>query len=94
MSLDPTGTGQARWTMRWKTALNAFDTTFDGRPSATRQQPQPPQVHRSFDGPNSIEPYQVSGNHIKYVIRAKKGDEGTPDGCGGMPALLTCMADR
>lgn len=23
MSLDPTGKGQARWTMRWKTALNA-----------------------------------------------------------------------
>ncbi|MFE9139529.1 transposase [Streptomyces sp. NPDC007355] len=36
-SLDPTGRGKARWTMRWKTALNAFDITFDGRPSATRQ---------------------------------------------------------
>ena len=29
--------GQARWTMRWKTALNAFDITFDGRLSAGRQ---------------------------------------------------------
>ena len=29
MSLDPTGKGQARWTMRWKTALNAFDITFE-----------------------------------------------------------------
>lgn len=37
MSLDPTGKGQARWTMRWKTALNALDTTFDGRPCAARQ---------------------------------------------------------
>ncbi|MGW8699805.1 transposase, partial [Streptomyces eurythermus] len=37
MSLDPTGTGQARWTMRWKTARNAFDITFDGRLSAARQ---------------------------------------------------------
>ncbi|MDW4918943.1 IS256 family transposase [Streptomyces californicus] len=37
MSLDPTGRGQARWTMRWKTALNAFDITFDGRLSAVRQ---------------------------------------------------------
>lgn len=37
MSLDPTGKGQARWTMRWKTALNAFDITFDGRLSAARQ---------------------------------------------------------
>ncbi|MDQ1013261.1 transposase-like protein [Streptomyces sp. V4I23] len=33
MSLDPTGKGQARWTSRWKTALNAFD----GRLSAARQ---------------------------------------------------------
>ncbi|MGW3464031.1 IS481 family transposase [Streptomyces olivaceoviridis] len=37
MSLDPTGKGQARWTMRWKTALNAFDITFNGRLSAARQ---------------------------------------------------------
>ncbi|WP_416238159.1 IS256 family transposase [Streptomyces mutabilis] len=37
MSFDPTGKGQARWTMRWKTALNAFDITFDGRLSAARQ---------------------------------------------------------
>ncbi|WP_376748330.1 alpha/beta fold hydrolase [Streptomyces murinus] len=37
MSLDPTGKGQARWTMRWKAALNAFDITFDGRLSAARQ---------------------------------------------------------
>ncbi len=37
MSLDPTGKGQARWTMRWKTALNAFDITFDGWLSAARQ---------------------------------------------------------
>jgi putative transposase len=37
MSLDPTGKGQARWTSRWKTALNAFDITFDGRLSTARQ---------------------------------------------------------
>ncbi|MCX4460657.1 transposase (plasmid) [Streptomyces sp. NBC_01340] len=37
MSIDPTGKGQARWTSRWKTALNAFDITFDGRLSAARQ---------------------------------------------------------
>jgi putative transposase len=30
-SLDPTGTGQARWTMRWKPALNAFAITFCDR---------------------------------------------------------------
>jgi putative transposase len=27
-SLDPTGTGRARWAMRWKPALNAFSITF------------------------------------------------------------------
>jgi putative transposase len=37
MSLDPTGTGRKRWTQRWKTALNAFDITFDGRLTAARQ---------------------------------------------------------
>lgn len=31
MSLDPTGAGRKRWTMRWKPALNAFEIAFDGR---------------------------------------------------------------
>jgi transposase-like protein len=30
-SLDPTGTGRTRWTMRWKPALNAFAITFGDR---------------------------------------------------------------
>jgi putative transposase len=30
-SLDPTGKGRARWTMRWKPGLNAFAITFEGR---------------------------------------------------------------
>jgi transposase-like protein len=37
MSLDPTGKGRARWTNRWKAALNAFEITFDGRLSAARR---------------------------------------------------------
>jgi transposase-like protein len=37
MSLDPTGTCQRRWSMRWKPALNAFDIAFDGRLSAGRK---------------------------------------------------------
>jgi len=37
MSLDPTGTGRKRWTMRWKAALQAFDITFDGRLTASRR---------------------------------------------------------
>jgi putative transposase len=36
-SLDPTGKGRARWSNRWKAALNAFDITFDGRVSAGRR---------------------------------------------------------
>jgi transposase-like protein len=36
MSLDPTGTGQQRWSNRWKAALNAFEITFDGRLSVAR----------------------------------------------------------
>ncbi|MGV9948811.1 IS256 family transposase [Rhodococcus aetherivorans] len=30
-ALDPTGKGRARWTSRWKGALNAFAITFEGR---------------------------------------------------------------
>jgi transposase-like protein len=37
MSLDPTGQGRRRWTIRWKPALNAFDMTFEGRLSAGRK---------------------------------------------------------
>ncbi len=36
MSLDPKGTGQKRWSNRWKAALNAFEITFNGRLSAGR----------------------------------------------------------
>jgi putative transposase len=36
MSLDPTGQGRKRWTMRWKGALQAFDIAFDGRLSIGR----------------------------------------------------------
>jgi putative transposase len=36
-SLDPTGKGRARWSNRWKAALNAFDVAFDGRLSAARR---------------------------------------------------------
>ena len=30
-SLDPKGTGQTRWAVRWKPALNAFAITFADR---------------------------------------------------------------
>ncbi|SIN35855.1 Transposase (or an inactivated derivative) [Micromonospora cremea] len=31
MSLDPTGAGRRRWTMRWKAPLNVFQIAFEGR---------------------------------------------------------------
>lgn len=31
MSLDPTGKGHKKWTMRWKAPLNAFQIAFEGR---------------------------------------------------------------
>ena len=37
MSMDPTGTGRKRRTMRWKPALNAFEIAFDGRLTAGRK---------------------------------------------------------
>lgn len=33
MSLDPTGKGRKRWTMRRKAPLNAFQIAFEGRPT-------------------------------------------------------------
>ena len=35
-ALDPTGKGRARWTMRWKPALNAFAIAFEGRITPAR----------------------------------------------------------
>ncbi|MBO4161245.1 IS256 family transposase [Micromonospora sp. MMS20-R2-23] len=37
MSLDPTGQGRRRWTMRWKPALNAFEMAFEGRLTTGRK---------------------------------------------------------
>lgn len=36
LALDPTGRGRQRWNNRWKAAMNAFDTAFDGRLTANR----------------------------------------------------------
>lgn len=35
MSLDPTGAGRRRWTMRWKAPLNTFQIAFEGRLTPT-----------------------------------------------------------
>lgn len=42
-ALDPKATGQTRWAMRWKPALNAFATTFaDRMPAAETNYGKPP----------------------------------------------------
>ena len=35
--MDPKGTGQARWAVRWKPALNAFAVTFADRIAGRRE---------------------------------------------------------
>ncbi|MFI1204992.1 hypothetical protein K2224_16375 [Streptomyces sp. BHT-5-2] len=35
VSLDPTGKGRRRWTMRWKAPLNALQIAFEGRLTPT-----------------------------------------------------------
>jgi hypothetical protein len=40
MALAPKGTGWKRWTMRWKIALQAFETTFPGRLRIDSNQPE------------------------------------------------------
>src|SRR4051794_10193081 len=41
-SLDPKGTGQTRWAVRWKPALNAFAITFADRMPAKATDHEPP----------------------------------------------------
>lgn len=53
MSLDPTGQGRKRWTLRWKPALQAFDIAFDGRLSIGRRQLSQHEIHQSL-GPVSL----------------------------------------
>ncbi|MDQ0578137.1 hypothetical protein QF030_000315 [Streptomyces rishiriensis] len=51
MSLDLTGQGRKRWTVRWKPGLQASDHAFDGRLSIGRRQFTPPELHRWLDRP-------------------------------------------
>lgn len=48
-SLDPKGTGQARWITRWKPALNAFAITFADRMLAAENHYPNVHLHRSSD---------------------------------------------
>jgi hypothetical protein len=56
-ALDPTGKGQARWTMRWKPALNAFATTFADRwPAAKTYWSRPPETPFALQTPLGYRP--------------------------------------
>ncbi|EUA93845.1 transposase, Mutator family protein [Mycobacterium ulcerans str. Harvey] len=58
-SLDPTGTGQKRWTMRWKPALNAFAITFaDRMPEA-----KPPNENAAYTVNQTDPSCSVVGRH-------------------------------
>ena len=41
-SLNPKGTGQTRWAVRWKPALNAFAITFEDRLPAAENRHRAP----------------------------------------------------
>lgn len=66
MSLGPRRAAPRRWTKRWKAALNAFDSTFDGRLSAGRKaalspersmfQDLAPVLRRTRPGPQHLLP--------------------------------------
>jgi len=82
MSLDPTGKGQTRWTLRWKTALNAFD----GRLSAARQYPPPPLLHRSIDRP------QGTGEEPLLCRIGRRGRGGHPGAISSARPVPRAMA--
>jgi putative transposase len=55
-SLDPKGTGQTRWAVRWKPALNAFAITFSDRmPAAEKLKMKPP-----------LTPLERQSRHLRY----------------------------
>ncbi|MDH6626446.1 hypothetical protein M2271_004263 [Streptomyces sp. LBL] len=53
MSLDPTGKGRKRWTMRWKAPLNAFQIAFEGRLRPSTD-PYKNWISRLLDTPSTV----------------------------------------
>ena len=51
-SLDPTGTGRTRWTMRWKPVIDAFAITFSDRWPGAEPTNRTRRKHRSRDRPS------------------------------------------
>ena len=52
-SLDPAGRRRQRRTSRWKTALNAFAITFDGRILTNKENRDAPSTRQPFAGGRS-----------------------------------------
>lgn len=76
MSLDPTGAGRKRWTMRWKPALNAIAV------------PSRPDVHLALFGPPGV---TVPGTYPARVQVSNLGNivvEGQLHGERGSAGLL------
>ena len=80
-ALDPKGTGQTRWTMRWKPALNAFAITFADRMPRPRTAEQPNgncHLHRIPDRPLCAKCSAVGGGLLGggggvYIFRFSDG---------------------
>jgi hypothetical protein len=53
VSLDPTGKGRKKWTMRWKAPLNAFQIAFEGRSPRPPTEPTGIWISRLLDTPVS-----------------------------------------
>ena len=51
MSLDPTGTGQRRWSMRWKPASTPSTSPSTGACPQAASRPNQHQLHRLIDRP-------------------------------------------
>ncbi|OPG10992.1 hypothetical protein B1R27_00345 [Streptomyces sp. GKU 895] len=49
MTLDPTGKGRKRWTMRCKAPLAAFQIAFEGRLTPSNNWPSTTKISRQID---------------------------------------------
>ncbi|GHE76148.1 hypothetical protein GCM10018771_67870 [Streptomyces cellulosae] len=72
MSLDPTGKGRKRWTMRWKAPLNAFQIAFEGRLTPAANCPlqkldQPSSGHT----PRWLRETKVNGATLIYALKCE-----------------------
>ena len=84
-SLDPKGTGQTQWAVRWKSALNAFAITFRRPHASGREQPTMNAtytVHRT-DPDDDMSPFRLGDAEwecpmfgVSGLIASVSGSEG------------------